>query len=198
MMTISCRSLSSSLLPSLLPYYYAVARKIPTDHINPSNVTFEPFAKMWLKRKSSDQHSSNKENIPEGNPGWKSLFGFTTRRHLPTLILGSIFALVASLVTPALAIFLGNVFDSFNSFGADKTDAKGLRGQVITNCLGMIGLGVGGWFLNGAYYALFVAFGEMQASVIRSRVFLELLKRDVEWFEAKSEGSGALLSGIQA
>ncbi|KAJ5185139.1 ABC transporter integral membrane type 1 [Penicillium cf. griseofulvum] len=153
---------------------------------------------MWLKRKSSDQNSSNKEKIPESNPGWKSLFEFTTRRHLPTIIFGSIFALAASLVTPALAIFLGNVFDSFNSFGADKTDVKGLHGQVITNCLGMIGLGVGGWFLNGAYYALFVAFGEMQASVIRTQVFLELLKRDVEWYEAKREGSGALLSGIQA
>ncbi|KAJ6138200.1 ABC transporter integral membrane type 1 [Penicillium samsonianum] len=153
---------------------------------------------MLPKRKTSDQNDTSKENIPEGNPGWKSLFGFTTRRHLPTLIFGCIFALVASCVTPALAIFLGNVFDSFTSFGADHTDAKGLHSQVITSCFGMIGLGVAGWFLNGAYYALFVAFGEMQASVIRSQVFLELLNRDVEWFEAKSEGSGALLSGIQA
>ncbi|CAP94534.1 Pc18g03100 [Penicillium rubens Wisconsin 54-1255] len=153
---------------------------------------------MFTKRKTSDSSDTNKQNIPEGNPGWKSLFGFTTRRHLPTLIFGSIFALVASCVTPALAVFLGNVFDSFTSFGADQIDAKGLHGQVITSCLGMIGLGVAGWFLNGAYYALFVAFGEMQASVIRSQVFLELLNRDVEWFEAKSEGSGALLSGIQA
>ncbi|CAI7653217.1 unnamed protein product [Penicillium glandicola] len=153
---------------------------------------------MLPKRKTFDLNDINKENIPEGNPGWKSLFGFTTRRHLPTLIFGSIFALVASCVTPALAIFLGNVFDSFTSFGAGETDAKGLHSQVITNCFGMIGLAMAGWFLNGAYYGLFVAFGEMQASVIRSRVFLELLKRDVEWFETKSEGSGALLSGIQA
>ncbi|KAJ5615946.1 hypothetical protein N7537_001060 [Penicillium hordei] len=153
---------------------------------------------MLPKRKASDRNDIDKENIPESSPGWKSLFGFTTRRHLPTLIFGSIFALVASLVTPALAIFLGNVFDSFTSFGADHTDSQGLHSQVITNCFGMIGLGVAGWFLNGAYYALFVAFGEMQASVIRSQVFLELLNRDVEWFEAKSEGSGALLSGIQA
>lgn len=160
-------------------------------------MTFEPFAKMLPKRKTSDRYDIDKENIPESNPGWKSLFGFTTRRHLPTLIFGCIFALGASLVTPTLAIFLGNVFDSFTSFGADHTDSKGLHSQVITNCFGMIGLGVAGWFLNGAYYALFVAFGEMQASVIRSQVFLELLNRDVEWFEAKSEGSGALLSGIQ-
>ncbi|KAJ5804789.1 uncharacterized protein N7518_001092 [Penicillium psychrosexuale] len=153
---------------------------------------------MLPERKTSDHNDTNKENIPERNPGWKSLFGFTTRRHLPTLIFGSIFAVVASCVTPALAIFLGNVFDSFTSFGAGQTDAEELHGKVITNCFGMIALGIAGWFLNGAYYALFVAFGEMQASIIRSQVFQELLKRDVEWFEAKSEGSGALLSGIQA
>ena len=159
---------------------------------------FEPVAKMFPERKTSDHDDTNKENIHGGSPGWKSLFEFTTRRHLPTLIFGSIFAVVASCITLALAIFLGNVFDSFTSFGADQTGAKELHGEVITNCLGMIALGVAGWFLNGAYYSLFVAFGEMQASVIRSQVFLELLKRDVEWFEAKSEGSGALLSGIQA
>ncbi|QQK41309.1 ABC a-pheromone efflux pump AtrD [Penicillium digitatum] len=153
---------------------------------------------MLSTRKTSDQYETNKESVFEGNPGWTSLFGFTTRRHLPTLIFGSIFALVASFVTPALAIFLGNVFDSFTSFGSGHTDSKGLHSQVITHCFGMIGLGVTGWFLNGAYYALFVAFGEMQASVIRSQVFLELLKRDLEWFEAKNEGSGAFLSGIQA
>lgn len=152
-------------------------------------------------------HKSQGTNPSENNgedtaaaisPSWKSLFGFTSRRHLPTLILGSIFALIASCVTPALAVFLGNVFDSFTSFGADLTDAKDLQGQVIKNCLGMIGLGAAGWFLNGAYYAFFVAFGEMQASAIRSDIFIELLKRDVEWFEAQSEGSGAFLSGVQA
>ncbi|KAJ5550826.1 ABC transporter integral membrane type 1 [Penicillium sp. DV-2018c] len=134
----------------------------------------------------------------EAEPGWSSLFEFTTRRHLPTLIVGSIFALTASCVTPALAIFLGNVFDAFNSFGAHLIDAQGLRSHIVTNCFGMIGLGAAGWFLNSAYFATFVAFGEMQASNIRSKVFLELLKRDAEWFEAQSEGSGALLTGIQA
>jgi len=149
--------------------------------------------------KSSNPNEIDKEaTAADTNPSWMSLFGFTTRRHLPTLILGSIFALIASCITPALAILLGNVFDSFTSFGAGLTDALGLQEQIIKSCLGMIRLGAAGWFLNGAYYALFVAFGEMQASGIRSEVFIELLKRDVEWFEAQSEGSGAFLSGVQA
>lgn len=131
-------------------------------------------------------------------PSWKSLFGFTTQPHLPAFIIGALLALLAGCVTPALAIYLGNVFDAFTAFGAGQTGAGELRDRIATNCLGMVGLGAAGWFLNGAYFAIFVAFGELQVSTIRSRVFVELLKRDFEWFEAQKEGSGAFLSGIQA
>jgi len=131
-------------------------------------------------------------------PGWKSLLLFTTRQHLPTLIVGALLALLAGCVTPILAIFLGNVFDVFTAFGDGQTGADQLRGKIATNCIGMVGLGAAGWILNGAYFAIFVAFGELQVSSVRSRTFSELLQRDVEWFEARKEGSGAFLSGIQA
>jgi ATP-binding cassette subfamily B (MDR/TAP) protein 1 len=131
-------------------------------------------------------------------PSWKSLFGFTTQQHLPALIIGTLFALLAGCVTPVLAIFLGNVFDVFTTFGSGQTSASHLRDKITTDCISMVGLGAAGWLLNGAYFAIFVAFGELQASSIRRRVFVDLLKRDVEWFEAQKEGSGAFLSGIQA
>ncbi|CAG8338777.1 unnamed protein product [Penicillium salamii] len=154
---------------------------------------------MMNQGKSSNADENDDSNASTTtSPSWKSLFGFTSRRHLPTLVLGSILALIASCVTPALAIFLGNVFDSFTSFGAGLTDPQSLQTSIIQNCFGMIGLGAAGWLLNGAYYAFFVAFGEMQASAIRSDIFIELLKRDVQWFEAQSEGSGAFLSRVQA
>lgn len=131
-------------------------------------------------------------------PSWKSLFGFTTQKHLSTLVLGATLALFAGCVTPVLAIFLGNVFDLFTSFGAGQTDAAELRSKIVTNCFGMMGLGAAGWFLNGAYFATFVVFGEYQAFSIRNKVFAKLLNRDVAWFEGQREGSGAFLSGIQA
>lgn len=138
------------------------------------------------------------DGTAEMKPSWKSLFGFATQHHLPAFIIGALLALLAGCVTPALAIFLGNVFDAFTAFGADQTGADELRDTIATNCIGMVGLGAAGWFLNGAYFAIFVAFGELQVSTIRSRVFIKLLKRDFEWFEAQKEGSGAFLSGIQA
>lgn len=139
---------------------------------------------------------------PEGTaglkPSWKSLFDFTTQQHLPALVTGTLFALLAGCVTPVLAIILGNVFDAFTAFGGGETDVDHLRDKVTINCISMVGLGAAGWFLNSAYFAIFVAFGELQASSIRNSVFAELLKRDVAWFEAQKEGSGAFLSGIQA
>jgi ATP-binding cassette subfamily B (MDR/TAP) protein 1 len=155
---------------------------------------------MGLKSKvpGHDGASLQNDNAAELAPGWKSLFSFTTRRHLPTLITGAALALLAGCVTPALAIFLGNVFDAFTSFGAGQIAVEGLRSKIVASCFGMLGLGAAGWFLNSAYFAVFVAFGELQASNIRSNIFSELIQRDVEWFEAQQEGSGAFLSGVQA
>ncbi|KAJ5579811.1 ABC transporter integral membrane type 1 [Penicillium hispanicum] len=150
------------------------------------------------KRSRHEETTTPHENAPAFKPSWKSLFFFTTRKHIPALVVGSLFALFAGCVTPVLAVLLGDVFDSFTSFGAGQIDTDGLHGRIITSCFGMIGLGAAGWFLNGAYFMVFVAFGELQAASIRSKVFVELLKRDVEWFEAQTEGSGAFLSGIQA
>lgn len=147
---------------------------------------------------ASDTIRAQHNNDGMSKPSWKSLFDFTTRKHLPTLAAGAVAALLAGCVTPALAIFLGNVFDLFTSFGAGQMSSDTLMSQIVMNCLGMVGLATAGWLLNGAYFGIFVAFGEIQAWSIRKMVFVNLLKRDIGWFEAQREGSGAFLSGIQA
>lgn len=147
---------------------------------------------------SFEESSGSEDDAPQQKPGWGSLFGFTLHAHLLILIPGAIFALLGGCVTPALAIFLGNLFDAFTNFGAGQIKGDELRAKVASNCLGMFGLGSAGWLLNGAYFAAFVVFGEMQASSIRKKLFAELLKRDVAWFEARDEGAGAFLSGVQA
>lgn len=144
------------------------------------------------------EENSGNESRSGSKTGWKSLFYFSNRKHLPSALLGSVFALLAGCVTTALAIFLGNVFNAFTAFGAGEIDYNTLHGKILTGSLWMIGLGAAGWLLNGVYYAAFIVFGEFQASTVRREVFVELLSRDVEWFEAQEEGSGALLSGIQA
>lgn len=157
-----------------------------------------PTAQTEDSEMASDTKTPQHNSIGMSKPSWKSLFGFTTRKHLPTLAVGAGAAFLAGCVTPALAIFLGNVFDLFTSFGAGQMQSDTLMSQIVMNCLGMVGLGAAGWLLNGAYFGIFVAFGEIQAWDIRRMVLVSLLKRDIEWFEAQHEGSGAFLSGIQA
>lgn len=130
--------------------------------------------------------------------GWLSLFRFTTRKHIPILVPGVILAIAASLTAPALAILLGNVFDSFTIFGAGQTSTQSLVQKVTTGCIGLAGLGAASWALNASYYTLFVLFGELQAASARTRLFEQLLKRNLEWFESQQDGTGAFLSSLQA
>ena len=137
------------------------------------------------------------DDCPDETP-WKSLFTFTCRKHLAVVIIGAFFAICAGFITPIFAIFLGRVFEEFTSYGAGQITASTLRSKITANCIKIVILGVADWGLNTAYYGIFVGAGEFYAERIREKVFRELLKRDIEWFEAQKEGSGALLSGIQA
>ncbi|KAJ5222393.1 ABC transporter integral membrane type 1 [Penicillium citrinum] len=149
-------------------------------------------------KQGAENKSNESKPKKQTKPGWKSLFYFSNRRHIPIIIAGSVFALLAGCVTTALAIFLGDVFNAFTAFGDGDIEYDGLHSKILSGALGMIALGAAGWFLNGVYYAAFMIFGEFQASTVQREIFIELLSRDVEWFEAQEEGSGALLSRIQA
>lgn len=130
--------------------------------------------------------------------GWLSLLRFTTKKHIPILASGVVLALAASLTTPALAILLGDIFDSFTVFGAEVISGQSLVQKVTTSCIGLACLGAASWALNASYFILFVLFGELQVASARSRLFEQLLKRNLEWFETQQDGTGALLSSLQA
>jgi hypothetical protein len=47
-----------------------------TDYLNVAfNVTSNLSPKMFPKRKTSDSSDTNKQDIPEGNPGWNHIEG---------------------------------------------------------------------------------------------------------------------------
>ncbi|GFF98744.1 ABC a-pheromone efflux pump AtrD [Aspergillus lentulus] len=129
---------------------------------------------------------------------WMSLFGFTSRNHTPTLCLATVLALLASSVTPIFAILLGDIFNSFTSFGGSDISGDDLLRKVTRHSIALSGLGIASWVLNGAYFSLFIVFGELQVSNARTRVFEELLGRDQEWFETQKDGTKAFLSYLQA
>ncbi|GIC91035.1 uncharacterized protein Aud_007476 [Aspergillus udagawae] len=129
---------------------------------------------------------------------WMSLFGFTTKNHLPILSLATVLALLASSVAPIFAILLGDIFNSFTSFGGGDISGDDLLRKVASHGIALSGLGIASWVLNGAYFSLFIVFGELQVSNARTRIFEELLGRDQEWFETQKDGTKAFLSYLQA
>ncbi len=128
---------------------------------------------------------------------WRSLFNFTSRTHILPLVIAILLAIASGIVIPGLAYFLGKIFDSFTAFGADKLTGNGLRRKVTHDCIALAGLGSASWLLNGGYFMFWLFFGELQARNVRDKVFNGMLEKDLEWFEMRKSGIGALLPRLQ-
>lgn len=129
--------------------------------------------------------------------GWRSLFNFTTMRHGVPLLFAMIFSIASGIVIPALALFLGAIFDSFTKFGAGTLSGSDLVKKVSIDGLALVGLGSASWLLNGGYFMLWLAFGELQAKSVRDKLFDGMLEKDMEWYDMRKNGIGALLPRFQ-
>ena len=131
------------------------------------------------------------------NANWKSLFNFTTRKHTMTLTLGMAFALPASVVMPIFTVILGDEFEMLADLTFGKVSPDGFIRSVKQRCTELVVLGGVSWILNSAYTALFTAFGEQQATSARDTLFLQLMKRDLEWFDVQKDGTAPFLAAAQ-
>ncbi|OOF98005.1 hypothetical protein ASPCADRAFT_164155 [Aspergillus carbonarius ITEM 5010] len=130
-------------------------------------------------------------------PGWMSLFGFTTTKHLPILIGGILFAIVSSLATPVFSVVLGDIFNSFTLFGGGRLAKEDLSQQISKYSIELLALGAASWACNSAYFILFVIFGELQVADARTKLFEGLLQKNQEWFETQPDGTRVFLSSLQ-
>lgn len=131
------------------------------------------------------------------NASWKFLFNFSSRQHRLVLVLALLLSVAAGITAPALAIFFGKIFDSFSVYGAGKIDGDQFTRKVTTNAIALCVLGGTIWILKGGYFGLWMIFGELQANNARDRLFESLLEKDVEWYEMRTNGIGALLPRLQ-
>ncbi|KAI9766609.1 MAG: hypothetical protein M1840_006420 [Geoglossum simile] len=133
----------------------------------------------------------------KGRAGWRSLFTFTTKRHHVTLFFAAAFSVLSGIVTPTVSIVLGNIFDDFTRFGAHQLSRHELVSRITTSCLALVGIASLSWFLNSAFYLLWMVFGELQAKTVRDKLFEGLLNRDIEWYDKRKDGIGALIPRCQ-
>lgn len=129
--------------------------------------------------------------------GWKALFGFTTRKHLPILSCGMLSACVAAASLPVFAIIYGLIFRDYTDYGAGKVGSNALRSSVTRYCLILTGIASLNWMANSFYFFFFLTFGELQARNARNRIFDALIRKDMSWYDTRETGIAAFLPAIQ-
>jgi ATP-binding cassette subfamily B (MDR/TAP) protein 1 len=136
------------------------------------------------------------DSIKPNTPSWKSLFYFTTQKHLAFLLPAICSAVLAGLAIPANAYVLGKVFGQFTKYGTGTIDAAEFKHSVNKYNLYLLAIASGCWFFNSGAFCLWHTFGDLQARSARERLFNALLKHQIGWFDLRKDGIGALSSRL--
>ena len=129
----------------------------------------------------------------EQEAGWKALFNFTTRAHVLPLAVGLLLSVASGVVIPALAYFLGKIFDIFSSYATGSISGSDLTNRVSTSAIELVALGSVSWLLNGGFFMFWLSFGELQAKAVRNKLFDGMLKKDMEWYDKRKAGVSAMI-----
>ncbi|KAI5254017.1 putative ABC transporter [Aureobasidium subglaciale] len=142
--------------------------------------------------KDASLSKQKEENVPAAP--WKALFFFTARSHLTCLIIGLVAALAAGGITPAQSYLLGKAFNAFTSSSSPSAVLRSVTNYTIY----LLALGVGSWLVHFIFFSAWLAFGELQANSARERLFLGMINKDVEWYDMRKNGIGAMIPRLQA
>ena len=144
-------------------------------------------------------HRGGKSGLgePARRAPWRSLFNFTTKAHCLNLGIALIFSIVSGVVIPAVSIFLGRLFNLFTEYGGGQISGPDLVRKVAVNCIALVGVGAGSWVLNGGFFMFWLVFGEIQAQTVRDKLFDGLMQKDLEWYDLRKNGIGALIPRLQ-
>ncbi|KAG9926134.1 putative ABC transporter, partial [Aureobasidium melanogenum] len=125
---------------------------------------------------------------------WRALFFFTTKSHLTCLFIGIAAALAAGGITPAQSYLLGKAFNAFTN----SNSPSAVLSSVTNYTIYLVALGVGSWLVHSVFFSAWLAFGELQANSARERLFLGMLDKEIEWYDMRKNGIGALIPRLQA
>ncbi|CAD6573021.1 MAG: hypothetical protein ASARMPRED_005833 [Alectoria sarmentosa] len=145
----------------------------------------------------ADLEADDEENRLAKHASWRSLFNFTSKSDTAPLLLAVIVSIAAGIVAPALAIFLGKIFDLFTSFGAGEISGSDLVKKTSIYAIILAGLGTASGLLHAGYFMLWLVFGELQAKHVRERLFNGMLEKDMGWYDMRTDGIDTLVSRLQ-
>ncbi|KAK4121932.1 P-loop containing nucleoside triphosphate hydrolase protein [Parathielavia appendiculata] len=162
----------------------------------------------WLAKAAPSNHNSvlqlehpaSPTSLPPTTPTkstFKHLFTFTSRRHIPLLVLALIAAAVEAAGRTVYAILIGRIFDVISRFGSGLLPPGEFLSQISRWALWMCVLGVGVWLSSTVDVATWVIGGELRARTAREEVYGRLLGRRMGWFEQRPEGLSGLMTRVQ-
>ena len=80
--------------------------------------------------------------------GWKTLFTFTTNKHVLVLVGGIFTASLAALTMPVFAILYGLVSGQYTSYGKGEIDSDQFISNIAKLCIILTGIGTLNWIAN--------------------------------------------------
>ncbi|KAK3075923.1 ATP-dependent permease [Teratosphaeriaceae sp. CCFEE 6253] len=143
--------------------------------------------------KSDDSSSEEAQAAP-----WKALFFFTTKANLPVLIAGVTCSVIAGAASPIQLYLTGKLFEGFTSYASGAWTAEELMHEQTKYVIYLVAVAGATWLFFSLEFMLWLAFGELQAKSARDRLFHGLLEKDIEWYDMRKNGIGALLPRLQA
>lgn len=137
------------------------------------------------------------QNERSKKPSWRSIFHFTLRIHLISLAVALTLTVLSGVIIPAVAIILGKAFDAFAQYGSNKITGPDLVGQISWYAVALTVMGCASGILNGGFFTIWIAFGELQAKSAREQLFNEMLEKEIEWYDLRRAGTNTLISRLQ-
>lgn len=99
---------------------------------------------------------------------------------------------------PAQNLFVGELFEGFTMFQTGAIDRDEFMRREIKYVLYVTGVAACSWLFHSLEFMLWLANGELQAKSARDRLFHGLLEKEIEWYDLRKNGIGALLPRLQA
>lgn len=151
-----------------------------------------------VDKKEVDEDDDDEEDDEYTKAPWRALFAFSTRSHLPFLAAGFATAIIAGGVSPAQNWIIGELTNGFTRFQAGTLTPSQLMKRQTKYVLIQVGISGGSWLFHAMDMFFWMGFGELQAKSARDRLFHGLLQKEIEWYDKRKNGVGALLPRMQA
>ncbi|CZT18507.1 related to ABC a-pheromone efflux pump AtrD [Ramularia collo-cygni] len=157
-------------------------------------------SKDSIAQSAADSSASGNadDDVPAVKAPWRSLFAFTTRRQVPLFMAGVACAILAGAASPAQTLIIGKLYGGFTDYASGRLDKNEFMRKETTYVIYLVAIAAASWLLHTIDFGIWLAFGELQAKSARDRLFHGLLEKEIEWYDMRKNGIGAMLPRLQA